>query len=60
MMAGSSFPGRRQGLKKMHSTLVTKGTDIKGFSSQRLVAGFPVDQLRINLGRRSIEQLATK
>ena len=54
LMMGSSLPGRGQDLGDKHSTFVAKGTDIKRFSGQRLIAGFPVEDIRMGLQRGSI------
>jgi len=40
--------------------LAANRTDIEGLSREGCVAGFPIEDLGINFGRRSIEKLATE
>lgn len=47
-------------MEEEHSSLAANRTDIEGLSGEGFVAGFPVEDLGVNFGRRSIEKLATE
>jgi len=56
----SSFPEGWQDLEEEHSSLAANWTEIEGLSGEGFVAGFPVEDLGIHLGGRSIEKLAAE
>ena len=56
----SSFPEGWQDLEEEHSSLEANRTDIEGLSGEGFVAGFPVEDLGIDFGRRSIEKLTAE
>jgi len=60
MVKPSLLPKRGKDLNEVHAALMANGTDIERVTSEGMVTGFPVEGLKICLGRLSIKELAAK
>lgn len=60
VLVRASLPEGWQDLEEKHSPLTANRTDIERVSREGFVAGSPVEDLGINFGRRSIEDLAAE
>lgn len=59
-MTRSWLPIRSHDASDLHSAFMANRTDFDGFSGERLVAGFPVEELGVGFRRGSVQELAAQ